>query len=265
MKSGSQYSQHVSRLKSMQWNSSLYDQSHDFVSRYGERLLQYLNPQKGERILDLGCGTGDLSEKIYESGAEVVGIDNSATMIDAAKKKYPGILFFQQDARHMNQEGLFDAVFSNAVLHWIPEKEKVIAQVHRLLKPGGRLVVEFGGKGNNQQMLNALRETFRKYGYEKNAGIDFWYYPSIGEYASELEKFNFRVVLAEHYDRSTPLKGENGIIDWFRMFGEYFFQGVSETEKEKILNETQDKLRPTHFVNGEWYADYKRIRVIALR
>ena len=249
----------------MKWNSTLYDKSHDFVSKYGAGLLPYLNPKLEETILDLGCGTGDLTHEISLSGAKVIGVDSSAEMIKTAKSKFPEIEFHQTDAKELKFETPFDAIFSNAVLHWIPEKEKVIERMYSQLKEGGRIVVEFGGKGNNEKMLKTLRDVFTKRGYSDNAKVDFWYYPSIGEYAMELEKANFRVIHAEHFDRITPLKGEQGIRNWFQMFGDYLFAGISESVKESVLNEVQNELEKTHLINGVWHADYKRIRVIATK
>jgi len=249
----------------MKWNTDLYDNAHDFVSKYGEGILSYLNPKPEEIILDLGCGTGDLTKEIQLSGARVIGVDGSAEMISTAKLKYPEISFYQMDAREMKFDSPFDAVFSNAVLHWIPEKDKVIEHIYTALKDGGRLVAEFGGKGNMQTLITALKTEFQKRGLYKNAGIDYWYFPSIGEYAAELEKLNFRVVHAEHFDRPTSLKGDNGIKDWFKMFGEPFLSGIAEIEKEEILNQVQDNLKATQYIEGIWYADYKRIRVVAIK
>lgn len=249
----------------MKWDAALYDQSHSFVSKYGKQILSYLDPKKGEIILDLGCGTGDLTNEILLSGAKVIAVDNSAEMIVTAKSKFPGIEFYQMDARHLKFDFQYDAIFSNAVLHWIPEKEIVIERMYSLLKEHGRIVLEFGGKGNNQQMLAALEDTFAKRGYHNNAAIDFWYFPSIGEYAAELEKQNFRVVHARNFDRITPLKGKDGIKDWFLMFGDNLFVGIPLAEKEDILNEVQDKLRATHFTDGIWNADYKRIQIVAIK
>ncbi len=249
----------------MNWNTALYDNSHNFVSKFGQGILSHLNPGPDQRILDLGCGTGDLAKEISLTGAEVVGVDSSIQMIQAAKSKFPEMKFYQMDARALAFGTPFDAIFSNAVLHWIPEKELVINSLRSVLKENGRLVVEFGGKGNVQFMLKALAETFIEKGYSRIPCIDFWYFPSIGEYASELEKQKFRVIHAEHFDRQTPLEGADGIKNWFRMFGDPLFVGIPEPEKEIILEEVQNKLRPTHFINGTWYADYKRIRAIAVK
>ena len=247
------------------WDAELYDKTHDFVSKYGEGILSYLNPKPDETILDLGCGTGDLTQEIFLTGANIIGVDGSSEMIAIAKSKYPHIGFYQMDAREMNFEIHFDAVFSNAVLHWIPDKERVIEHIHALLKDKGRMVVEFGGKGNMQNLIAALKEEFKKRGYQKNALIDFWYFPSIAEYATELEKYNFRVIHAEHFDRTTPLKGDQGIKDWFNMFGDNFFTGIENAVKEEILDTVQDKLKTTRFIDGIWTADYKRIRIVAIK
>jgi len=247
------------------WNTQLYDNSHDFVAKFGEGIFSWLQPKEGEDILDLGCGTGDLTKKIQEAGAKVIGIDSSGEMIATAKGKFSTIHFQQADATQLPFESTFDAVFSNAVLHWIPEKEKAISNIYKSLRKGGRMVVEFGGKDNNQYMFAALKNSFKKRGYTKNANISYLYYPSIGEYASLLEKQGFRVIRAAHFDRQTPLKGENGMKDCFLMFGDNFFPGIPSNVKYEILEETQAALRATHFKNGAWSADYKRIRIVAIK
>jgi len=247
------------------WKTKLYDNSHDFVAKFGEGIFSWLQPKKGEDILDLGCGTGDLTKKIQEAGAKVIGIDSSAEMIAAAKVKFPSIPFHQEDAKHLPFVEAFDAIFSNAVLHWVPEKEKAISSMYNSLKKGGRMVVEFGGKDNIQQMWNALKNSLQKHGYTQNASIAFWFFPSIGEYSSLLEKQGFRVVQAAHFDRPTPLKGDDGMKDWFLMFADNFFPNIPLAIKNEILEETQAALKATHFKNGAWSADYKRIRVIAVK
>ena len=127
------------------WNSSLYQEKHAFVWHYGENLLQILNPQPTERILDLGCGTGQLTEKIAEADAEVIGIDSAPEMIEKAQQNYPNIKFQVVDARNFELSQPVDAVFSNATLHWIPEADAVISSISKSLKMGGRFIAEFGG------------------------------------------------------------------------------------------------------------------------
>lgn len=249
----------------MDWNTSLYDNSHGFVSKYGEGLLPLLNPQKGETILDLGCGTGDLANQIAQSGATVVGIDSSEEMIQTAKEKFPNIDFRQANVVDFELNQKFDAVFSNAVLHWVLEPDRAIKQIYSHLRNGGRFVAEFGGAGNIKTMTDTLRKTFIQNGFAENAEINFWYFPLVGEYTSKLERQKFRVIYAEHYDRPTELKGKDGIKDWFKMFGSRFFEGINELEQEKILDEVQNNLKDTLQKDGSWFADYKRLRIIATK
>src|SRR6185436_7080741 len=167
----------------MKWNTELYNNKHAFVYQYGEALIELLDPKPYEKILDLGCGTGELTEKIKEKGSLIIGIDSSAEMVTKAKEKYPLISFETMDATSMNFENEFDAVFSNAVLHWIKESEKVVTNIYRSLKEGGRLVAEFGGRNNVKNIVNALESSFEKRNIEFER---FWFFPSTAEYAALL-------------------------------------------------------------------------------
>jgi len=144
-------------------------------------------------------------------------------------------------------------------------KEKAAACIYNALKSGGRFVAEFGGQNNVLQMMTALKNAFTQFGHENNVGINFWYFPSIGEYATLLEKQGFNVAYAVHFDRPTPLKGDDGMKNWFSMFGTTFFKGLSAEMIEKILTNAEEQLKPTHKINGVWYADYKRIRIVATK
>ena len=249
----------------MKWDSGLYDHKHDFVSKYGEDLIEILNPKLGEEILDLGCGTGDLAEKISAKGAHVTGIDSSKEMIEAARQKYPSIDFEIQSATSFSFDKKFDAVFSNAALHWIPEKEKVVKQVYECLKPGGRFVAELGGKGNVGKIIDALKGALARHGFFKQSQIQTWYFPSLSEYASLLEANDFRVTSASHFDRETELKDSHGIINWLRMFGRSYLEDISDREVSQILEEVEQQLRSSNFRDGKWFADYKRLRIVALK
>jgi len=248
------------------WNPSLYDNKHDFVFKYGEDLVDILNPQTGERILDIGCGTGHLTNVIAASGAEVVGIDNSYEMIIKAKQEYPGIDFRVMSATEFHFDESFDAIFSNAALHWILEKEKAIDCMYSNLKRLGKLVIEMGGKGNVEGIVVALTNSLQKRGLIESAEKQVWYFPSLSEYTGLLERRGFRVTYAAHFNRETELKdNNNGIKDWIKMFGSSYLQGIDESAVNEILEEVQQALRPTHFRNGKWYADYKRLRVVAIK
>jgi trans-aconitate methyltransferase len=250
----------------IKWDSSLYNSKHDFVFKYGEDLLNLLQPQQAEQILDLGCGTGYLTKLIAEAGAVVTGIDNSADMIDTARNNYPGIDFRVAGAAEFVEENRFDAIFSNAALHWIKEKEPVIDCMFRSLKTNGRLVLEMGGKQNVAGIINALKTTLQKHGFHKQAATAQWYFPSLSEYTGLLENRGFRVSYAAHFNRETALKNtEHGISDWIKMFGTAWLQDIPAPQLGSILNEVENILRPSYFREGKWYADYKRLRVIAVK
>jgi trans-aconitate 2-methyltransferase len=248
------------------WNAGLYDDKHSFVFKYGEDLVDALSPQIGERILDLGCGTGYLASVIASSGATVVGIDSSLEMVAKAKLQYPELEFKVQSATEFYFDEPFDAVFSNAVLHWVLRKEMAIDCMYRNLKRSGRIVLEMGGKYNVEKIVTALKTSLIKHGFAENAAIPLWYFPSLSEYTSLLEKRGFRVTYAAHFNRETKLNDtEDGIKDWVKMFGSTFLKGIDEAVVDTILDEVQDALKPTQYRNGEWYADYKRLRVIAIK
>jgi len=248
------------------WNSSLYDNKHDFVFKYGEHLVQMLTPQEGERILDVGCGTGHLTNLIASTGAFVTGMDSSIDMIAKARNEYPHLPFAVASVTSFSFDEPFDAMFSNAVLHWVNDKESAIECMYNNLKPGGRLVLEMGGKGNNEKILGALRSALIKHGYKENAAREMWYFPSLSEYTGLLEKQGFRVTHAAHYNRETELKDtEQGIKDWLNMFCSAFFEGIDNDSKDAILEEVQGTLRQTQYKNNKWYADYKRLRVVAIK
>jgi trans-aconitate methyltransferase len=139
------------QTSAMKWNSTLYDKSHDFVSKYGEGILSYLNPKPTETILDLGCGTGDLANEISLTGAKVIGTDSSSGMIAKAKSKFPGIEFYQMDARELKFDIQFDAIFSNAVLHWIPEKEIVMEKMYSVLRTTEELFLNSGERATTNK------------------------------------------------------------------------------------------------------------------
>jgi trans-aconitate methyltransferase len=247
-----------------QWDPTLYNQKHSFVFEYGKSLISLLNPQPGERILDLGCGTGHLTKSIAESGAHVVGIDSSKSMIEAAQAQYTDLEFLQADARSFSFPFTFDAIFSNAVLHWILEPECVVQCISRPLKPGGRFVAEFGGNGNVANIATALRDALREYGHGDES--TWWYNPTVSEYAMLLEEHGFEVRLATLYDRLTQLEdGENGLRKWIEMFRGGVIGSVNRGIREEVLKTVEKKLRGVLFKEGSWYADYRRLRILAFK
>jgi trans-aconitate methyltransferase len=250
----------------MKWNAELYDQKHAFVYQYGESVLELLDVKPSERILDLGCGTGYLTQQISDLGAEVVGIDYSPEMIQQAKQNYPDVAFSVADASKFSFTEPFDAVFSNAVLHWVKDHNAMMKCVYNSLKPGGRFVAEMGGKGNTQQLMAATKQVLLQHGYHKHAEIQLWHFPSLGEYTQQLENRGFRVTFATHFDRPTALQdGDQGVAKWIAMFGEPYFEGIAKEEKQQMLQEITAILRPAYYRDGQWFAEYKRLSFTAVR
>lgn len=247
----------------MSWNANLYKSNYAFVFQYGSSLIEWLQPQAGEQILDLGCGTGELTAKLAETGAQVTGLDASASMIESAQRNFPQLDFVVANAASFSLPKQYDAIFSNAALHWMLDKEAVAARMYQHLKPGGRLILEMGAQGNVAGLLQALEQAMQQHGYSY---APFWYFPSVGEYTSILEQYGFKVQQALYFDRATELADpENGIIDWFDMFGDHFFENMPAATRTAILQQAQESLRPTHFRDGKWVADYVRLRIAAVK
>jgi trans-aconitate methyltransferase len=244
------------------WNPDAYDDAHSFVYEYGTDVLDLLDPEPGERVLDLGCGTGHLTSEVTDRGATVVGLDESSEMITTARESHPTCSFVHADATDWVPERPFDAVFSNAALHWIDDQEAVLETVRSALGPGGRFVAEFGGAGNVRAIVDALEGELTERGYDATQP---WYFPSIGEYAPRLEAQGFEVRLARLFDRPTQLDdGEDGLAAWIGMFGEAFFEEVPDEERDEIIAAVESELRPTLFREGSWVADYRRLRFVAI-
>src|SRR5262249_14568313 len=290
-----------------QWNAAEYDAKHAFVYEKARGLVELLAPKAGERILDLGCGTGALTAEIAARGAEVLGVDRSEEMIGQARKKFPALRFEVMDARELRfgtdaapsdtaekqiphrrspktgdrvrddrvgstarirddevrgerddngSSAGFDAVFSNAVLHWIPEADEVIAGVARALRPGGRFVAEFGGKGNIQTLVAGFHKALAALGMRPPDEVGPWFYPSVAEYAGPLEKHGLEVREASLFDRPTALEeGERGLENWIRVFRKTFVEKMGEADAQRWIREVEQQCRGDLFRDGSWVLD----------
>jgi trans-aconitate methyltransferase len=248
------------------WNANLYNAKHDFVWKFGSDVVSLLAPRDGERILDLGCGTGHLTAQIAESGALVMGVDRSAEMVSAAQAAYPNLKFDVIDARKLAFNEKFDAVFSNATLHWIHEPEAVLRGIFRALRPGGRFVAEMGGKKNIRAMQDAFDAALVDLGMAKHGEVQPWYYPSVSEYSSLAEKNGFEVKFITLFDRPTGLAdGAAGMRNWIVMFGGDYLAKAGEKNREEFFRRVEVKLRPKLFREGQWWADYRRLRLVAYK
>lgn len=245
-------------MSSKTWDAERYQAGYSFVWQFGEELIDLLAPHAGERVIDLGCGSGQLTARIAEAGAKVIGIDASREMIAAARQNFPAIEFRLADATSFTVEQTADAVFSNAALHWVRDAAAAIARIFRALKPGGRFVFEMGGAGNTRQLMNAIGEVA--------AGFEVpWYFPGIAEYAGLLEAGGFEVRLATLFDRPTRIEGESGLEDWLIMWDDALFPGRGEEEKVEIRRKVADRMRTSIYRDGAWVIDYRRLRMVAVR
>jgi trans-aconitate methyltransferase len=248
-----------------QWDASRYEDGYSFVWKHGADVIELLAPQPGERILDLACGTGHLTAQLAARGAEVIGIDRSPEMIATARHNYPRLRFEIADGESFRFDEPFDAVFSNAAIHWMSDQRAVASSIWQALKPAGRFVAEFGGKGNIRSIDAALRRAMREAGYPVR-NDPYYYFPSIGEHASLLESIGFTVTYAIWFERPTPLEGnEAGLRDWLAVFTDHYLKEIPHASRAAIINAVEDELRPAYFRDGIWITDYRRIRLAAIK
>jgi trans-aconitate methyltransferase len=246
----------MAELSKQHWSAERYAATAHFVPAFGAPVVELLDPQPGERILDLGCGDGVLTEKIAAAGAGVVAVDAAPDMVAAAKAR--GL-----DARVVPGQSLafdreFDAVFSNAALHWMRPQEAVLDGVCRALKPGGRFVAEMGGHNNTAAILTAMRAVLARRGIEA-LSLSPWYFPSAAAYQAKLEAAGFAVEEIAIIPRPTPL--EAGLGAWLDTFAEDFFNPLPLEDRAAARQEICDLLQPIlRDETGLWIADYVRLR-----
>ena len=241
-----------------QWNVELYEKKHSYVWEYGTSLIEILDPKPEEYILDLGCGTGQLTAQIAATGAKVLGLDAAQDAIAQCRQNYPQIEFVLGNGADFDYDN-FDAVFSNAALHWIHPPIAAAKCIYQALKPGGRFIAEFGGKGNIGQIVTAINSALDQPDYNP------WYFPSIGEYATLLEQQGFDVSYASLFSRPTKLEGDKGLANWLKMFAKDRLEKLDSASKTSIINQIESQLRPVLYRDGIWWADYKRIRIVATK
>ena len=224
--------------------------------------MNLLAPVPGEKILDVGCGNGALTAKIAEAGADVLGIDHSAEMLAKAERSFPELNFRQAEADSFDLGMTFDAVFSNAVFHWIKDQEGLLACISRHLRQGGRLVCEFGGTDCARTVHDAAAAVFAGHGLSYRFVFHF---RSVGEFAPMVEAHGMRVEYAAWFPRKTAQNGPKGLENWIRMFLADSFEGIAPAEADEMIAEIVERCRPVLYENGTWYVDYTRIRMKAIK
>jgi SAM-dependent methyltransferase len=248
---------------SQNWSAAEYAANAHFVPTLGQPVLDLLQPKSGERILDLGCGDGVLTEKLVALGAQVVGVDSSPDMIVAALQRR--LEARVMDARALVFDNEFDAVFSNAVLHWIKDDPDVpIAGAFRALKAGGRFVGELGGHGCVGAITVALVASLERRGVKHAASWIPWYFPTVEDYETRLRRAGFVPRSVELIPRPTPLP--TGMRGWLETFANPFCAALPPEERDGLLDEVTALLQPVLCdPDGKWTADYVRLRFAALK
>ncbi len=242
------------------WDVADYEANARFVSDLAEDVLQWLAPRPGERILDLGCGDGVIAQRLVQAGCQVVGVDTDAAMLDAARAR--GITVVRASGEELPFEREFDAVFSNAALHWMRNAGAVLEGVHRALRPGGRFVAEMGGHGNVAAVITAMRAVARQRGADESLAGP-WFFPTEETYGEMLRQAGFAVRRMALIPRPTPLPG--GMSAWLKTFRGVFFAQFGE-DAPVVLAEVEDLLRPVLCdARGQWSADYVRLRLEAVK
>ena len=235
-----------------------------FVPDHGDSLLKKLDPRDFERILDFGCGTGELTDRIRREAGEILGIDPSLKMINQAREEFPECSFLCTTAREYDPSQKFDAVFSNAVLHWVNNLPQTISYIYRFLNPEGRFVGEFGAYGNISRVREELHQALSGRGYSPEKQ-DPWTFPREKEFGEMLWNAGFEVDSLETYDRPTSIEGEEGLSVWLTMFGSSFFEPLTAREHQDIIEEVTGALRHDHFDGNQWTLEYRRLRFQASR
>ena len=245
------------------WNAAGYAANAHFVPALGQPVLDLLQLQPGERILDLGCGDGVLTEKLVALGAQVIGIDNYPDMIAAARLR--GIDARMMDARSLTFANEFDAVFSNAALHWVnDDPDSPIRGAFRALVSGGRFVGELGGHGCVSAIAVALMGALERRGIPDAASWIPWYFPTVDEYETRLRRAGFVPQSVQLIPRPTPLP--TGMRGWLETFANPFCAALAQNERDDFLDEVTALLKPVlRDSQGRWPADYMRLRFVAIK
>lgn len=253
------------RMSKQTWDPNSYRNSAAFVFESSDDLLERLAAQPGERVLDLGCGTGEHAAKLVARGVDVLAVDKSASMLSAARAAFPALATAQVDGEELGFDGEFDAVFSNAALHWMTRPERVANGVFRALRPGGRFVFEMPEAKNVDRTLTALDVALREHGaggFERRR----WYFPTVAQQATVLEQAGLEVRWVHVFERPSFVRdahGESGLRVWVRLFAADVFDTLGSAT-DAVFTRAESLLTDLRRDGGQ-ELDYVRLRMLAVR
>lgn len=246
------------------WDAERYRSDFSFVAAGGTAVLDLLDAQAGESVLDLGCGTGEHAAELAARGVRVVGVDADAAMVAVATTAAPEATVLLRDAtRDEPDQGTFDAVFSNAALHWMKPQERALAFVRGCLNPGGRFVAEMGGTGNVATVLGAFRHALADMGLVDVPVTENWF-PTVGQESSLLEDAGFEVRFMQLFDRPTPLDAGRTAADWCRLFRADTWAAVPANLHAALAERINAFAAPDLRTADGWAMDYRRLRFVAV-
>jgi trans-aconitate methyltransferase len=246
-------------MRGQDWDPARYERHAAFVAELGQPVVDLLAPRAGDRVLDLGCGDGRLTEALVAAGCVVVGVDSSEEQVAAARAR--GLDARVMDAQALDFEGEFDAVFSNAALHWMKQPARVLDGVRRALRPAGRFVGELGAHGNVSTVCAGVAEALGRRGL-RYGDLDPWYYPTADEYRLALEEAGFAVESLVTFARPTTLPGD--LTGWLETFARAFLAPLPDAERPRFCREVAGALAPAlSRPDGTWFVDYVRLRFAA--
>jgi len=247
-------------MKKQSYTYDMYDSCIGIITEFGTTIIKRLNPKQGEKILDVGCGTGVLTREIAECGCEVVALDVDAAMIEAAKAR--GVDARVVDGTELSEDEMFDAAVSNAVLHWMGDKYTIIRGVWHHLKPCGRFIADCGADGCLRIVREGLKGALTKRGIDYKARMP-WNFCEYNETQQILKAQGFKVQYIARVDK--PIKLHGALKDWLKVCAVDFMDGLSEEEKDAVYSEVEAYCKPMLFKNGSWYLDYVRLRFEAIK
>lgn len=248
-------------MSNQNWRPETYRENANFVPVLGKPVVELLKPQKGEKILDLACGNGTMTKELMDQGFDIVGVDSNPEMVEAAKAL--GIDARLMDAEHLAYDEEFDAVMSNAALHWMSDHYAVVRGVWNALKPGGRFAAECGGEGCVRIIREGMKIALIKRSIDYKARNP-WKYPELGTFSNILENQGFKTSFIARIDRPTPLP--NGLRGWLEVFSNSHTQGFTPEEREQFYAEVEEYCKPKLYDKEKgWIADYVRLRFLSVK